>query len=231
MIKTLTPPPKSTLLFEGDSMTSLRLRPCLDTWAWQRLTNAHINYAEKVGDWIFCNRPDLGLSVRNAAVAGDTMTQVLQRFPSVVEALKPAIVVMTIGSNDAAQKIPLEPFRSQMREYCSKLSAFCGGKVLYLGERQLCPGSPPSEEKNLAVARPYCDAAFAEVEAHGGLAIDYSAILCHKEEALKRLYKDHTVFHDGIHLNAVGAEIVAGIVLRALGLMTTPGDPSFGKGS
>ena len=63
------------------------------------------------------------------------------------------------------------------------------------------------------------------VEAFGGLAVDLGAVLKSKAASLAKLWAGHTIYHDGTHFNMVGNEIVAGVVLRALGLMTTPGDP------
>jgi lysophospholipase L1-like esterase len=227
MPRTFAPAPASILLFEGDSLTGFRTKPCLDTWAWQRMTGAHYGYPERVGDWIFCNRPDLRLSVRNGAIGGSTMADVLGRFETITGVLKPGLVVMTIGSNDSTRAIPLDRFRDEVRTYCSRLRELCGGRVIYLGNLVACPGASPQSMMKRGIAAPYYQAAAEVVSAEGGLAVDLGSVLLARANTLREMYEGHTIYHDGTHFNAVGAEMVAGVVLRALGLMQTPGDPAW----
>lgn len=222
-----TPAPGSTLLFEGDSLTGFRAKPCLDTWAWQRLTGAHYGYPEKVGDWLFCQRPDLRLSCRNGAVGGSIMADVLERFPTITGALKPGLVVMTIGSNDATRDIPIDVFGEQVAEFCRQLHACSQGRVVYLGNLVSAHGASESTGKRREKAKAYYTRAAAAVSAHHGLVVDLGSVMQHKSEQLAQWWPGHSIYHDGGHFNQVGNEIVAGVVLRALGLMTTPGDPSY----
>lgn len=227
-MRTLTPAPGSTILFEGDSLTAFRVGPCLDTWAWQRLTGAHYGYPEKVGDWIFCNRPDLALTCRNGAVGGSVMADVVQRFPTVTAGVKPAIVVMTIGGNDSTRQVPLTELAQQVDDYCQRLDALCGGRVLYLGPIAAGHGASPSGAEAKARAQPFYATVRERIERHRGLAVDLGAVLVRKSAELGRLWAGHSIYHDGGHFNQVGNEIVAGVVLRALGLMTIPGEPDLG---
>jgi lysophospholipase L1-like esterase len=190
-----------------------------------RLTGAHYGYPDKVGDWIFCNRPDLNLTLHTGAIGGSILGDVLERFPTITAAFKPAIVVMTIGSNDAARQVPLADFRTQAETYCSRLRDLCGGKVVYLGNLLAAHGASADGVMRRQNAKPYYQAMGEVVEAHGGLHVDLGTVLVRKAEALAKLWAGHTIYHDGGHFNPVGNEIVAGVVLRALGLMTTPGDP------
>jgi lysophospholipase L1-like esterase len=224
-LRTLNPSPASTILFEGDSFTSFRSKPCLDTWPWQRLTGAHYGYPERVGDWIFCNRPDLNINCHNGAVGGSIVNDILIRFPTITEPLKPGIVIMTIGGSDSTRGTPLAVVRSEICEYCSRLLDLCGGKVLYLGNfLPLHDASEPMRQKR-EEARPYTQAIAEVVDAHGGLAVDLGTVLVRKHEALVKLWPGHSISHDGNHFNPVGYEIVTSVVLRALGLMQMPGDP------
>lgn len=225
MPRTLSPKPASTILFEGDSLTGFRSKPCLDTWAWQRLTGAHYGYPERVGDWVFCNRPDLNLTCRNGAVGGAVMADLLERFPTVTGALKPGIVVMTIGSNDSAREVPLAGFRAQVGEFCQRLRDLCDGKVLYLGNLQPLFNASEAVRQKRQAAQPYYRTAAEVVDAHGGLAVDLGSILVRKHEALVKLWAGHSINHDESHFNPVGYEIISGVVLQALGLMQIPGDP------
>jgi lysophospholipase L1-like esterase len=222
---TLSPEASSTILFEGDSLTRFAGKPNLDTWPWMRMTGANYGYPEKVGDWIFCHRPDLNLSCRVGAVGGSVLSDVLARSPGLIEAFKPGIVVMTIGTNDATRSVPLPDFRAQAEEYCQRLRNACGGKVLYLGNLPPHLEDKPETVIRHEAVRPYSLTMAEAVHAHGGLAVDVGAVLKSKVASLTKLWPGHTIYHDGTHFNLVGNEIVAGVVLRALGLIVTPGDP------
>ena len=226
MQRILSPKPASTILFEGDSLTGFRSLPCLDTWAWQRLTGAHYGYPERVGDWVFCNRPDLNLTCRNGAIAGAIMADLLERFPTITGVLKPGIVVMTIGTNDSARAVPLADFRAQVREFCRRLCDLCAGKVLYLGNLLPLPHASEAVRQKRQAEHPYFRTAAEEVEANGGLAVDLGSILLRKHEALVKLWPGHSIHHDDCHFNPVGYEIISGVVLQALGLVQMPGDPN-----
>jgi lysophospholipase L1-like esterase len=224
--KPLTLNPGATLLFEGDSLTRFPGQPSFETWPWMRLTNAHYGYPEKVGDWIFCHRPDLNIACRVGAAGGSIMADVVGRLSSMTEAIKPDVVVMTIGINDANRAVPLADFRAQAEEYCRRLRDLCGGKVIYLGNASFARDESAAAVANAEKSKTYSIAMTEVVEAYGGLAVDLGAVLRSKSASLIKLYPGHTIYHDGTHFNMVGNEIAAGVVLRALGLMTTPGDPA-----
>jgi lysophospholipase L1-like esterase len=223
MPRTLLPLPGSTILFEGDSLTRFAGPPSLDTWAWMRLTGAHYGYPEKVGDWIFCNRPDLNINCRMSAAGGSILADVLGRFDTIAAPLKPATVVMTIGANDLARAVPISSFRSEAEEYCKKLHDLCGGKVLYLGNTF----SAQQRADAVQTGAGYFQSMAEVVNAHGGVVVDLGTVLARKNAALKKLHELHTIYHDGVHFNPVGHEIIAGVVLQALGLITIPGDPDY----
>ncbi len=219
------PAPGSTLLFEGDSLTAFRVGPHLDTWAWSRMTGATYGYPERVGDWLFCQRPELAVSVRCGAIAGSNASDLLERFDRLVAPVKPQLVVMTIGTNDAAQLIEPETVADRVGEFCQRLERLSQGRVLHLGgswPEGVGPAQDPGlRERRFATAR----AIAARLSLHGGASVDLCAVLARRQAILRKLYEGHTIFHDGTHFNAVGHEIVAGVVLRALGLMHVPGEP------
>ena len=222
-MRTITPAAGATLLFEGDSMTNFRSAPTLDTWAWCRLTGAHYGYPERVGDWVFCQRPELAWAVRNGAIAGAVMSEVLARFEQNVVPLKPALVVLTIGSNDAARGVDPAAVAASMATYCTRWAATSGGTVIHLGGVR--PADAGQDPALRARTQAIMTAVAATVRAHGGMSLDVQSILYRQRAVLQKLWSGHTVFHDGTHFNPVGAEIMAGIVLRALGLIALPGVP------
>jgi lysophospholipase L1-like esterase len=221
---TLSLPAGSTLLFEGDSITAFRVAPLLDTWAWMRLSGAHYGYPERVGDWLFCQRPQLRLQVRDGAIAGSASPDLLARFDAHVAPLRPAVVVMTMGPNDVSRSIAPEQSARAIGEFAARLDRLCGGRVLHLGGA-FSPQDTPSvdaerHQRLLATWR----AVRGAVAASGGMALDAYGVLARRHAVLRELYQGHSIFHDGTHLNAVGHEIMAGIVLRALGFMEVPGE-------
>lgn len=211
-------PAGATVLFEGDSITGFRGAPHFDTWAWQRLSHAHYGYPERVGDWLFCQRPELRLSVRNGAIAGSVMAEVLERFERMVAPLTPAVVVLTMGSNDTARGLEPAAVGAAMARFCERLAQLCRGRVLHLGG--VHRGYDAAHQER---ARPVQQALAAAVRAAGGESVDAMQVLDQRQRVLRALYDGHTVYHDGVHVNAVGAEILAGITLRALGLLEVPG--------
>jgi lysophospholipase L1-like esterase len=221
----------STLLFEGDSLTAFRVLPHLDTWAWSRLTGATYGYPERVGDWLLCNRPDLRLTLRLGAIAGSVCSDLLERFERLVVPIKPALVVMTIGANDVSRGLAPTLVADQLGEFCQRLDRLCGGRVLHLGGTWPAPAATGLNEAAQAAAAldrgrrlAMATALAARVRQHGGVSVDLVAVLARRLASLRALWDGHTIFHDGTHFNAVGHEIVAGVVLRALGLMTMPGE-------
>ena len=222
----LAPLPSSTILFEGDSLSGFRSAPLLDSWAWIRLTGATHGFPERVGEWVFCHRPDLRLSVRNGAIGGSTIADLLERFDRHVVPVKPGIIVLTVGTNDCGQGVPLEKFSADLREYARRLHELCGGRLLHVGGFKPMPGAGPDSAHALPTMPAYMGAAAATVTAAGGLAVDAGSVLAHKATELVAQYSGHSIFHDGTHFGPVGHEILAGVVLRALGLIELPGDPT-----
>ncbi|MGZ2745160.1 arylesterase [Burkholderia stagnalis] len=55
-------------------------------------------------------------SVANASVSGDTTSGGRARLPAVLERLKPAIVVVELGANDALRGVPLATTERNLRE-------------------------------------------------------------------------------------------------------------------
>ena len=54
-------------------------------------------------------------SVANASISGDTTSGGLARLPLVMERLKPSIVIVELGANDALRGVPLTTTESNLR--------------------------------------------------------------------------------------------------------------------
>ncbi|MGT0190771.1 arylesterase [Burkholderia pyrrocinia] len=86
----------------GDSLSAEHGLPRDTGWVAllrQRLTNERIDY-----------------SVANASVSGDTTSGGRARLPAVLQRLKPSIVVVELGSNDALRGVPLATTEQNLRD-------------------------------------------------------------------------------------------------------------------
>jgi acyl-CoA thioesterase-1 len=102
-----TPPAASTtpggpvIVVLGDSLSAEYGLPRDTGWVAllrQRLTTERIDY-----------------SVANASVSGDTTSGGVTRLPAVLQRLKPAIVVVELGANDALRGVPLATTERNLR--------------------------------------------------------------------------------------------------------------------
>ena len=83
--------PGQCIVFDGDSLTSRRMRPSLDTWPYLRLMNWERTYADRVAEWLFCNRPDLRLmeaATATSAEASESVTITLRIDPRMLARIK-----------------------------------------------------------------------------------------------------------------------------------------------
>lgn len=137
--------------------------------------------------------------VVNVGVSGDTTQDGLARL-GMVEAAKPAIVVLEFGANDALRGQPLSIAQKNLAEMIAGLQK-SGAKVVLAGIL-VPPNYGPDYEKRLQAMYPALAAKYhvplipfllEGVALHAGL-----------------------MQGDGMHPNAAGAKIVAATVLRAV---------------
>jgi lysophospholipase L1-like esterase len=208
--------PGQTIVFEGDSLTSRRMPPNLDTWPFLRLMNWHGSWADVISELLFCWRPDLNLKFRTAAVGGSSCRNLTERFERVVLPHRPDWVLLTLGGNDSAQQIPLTEFREKMTTYVRRVKKECSGRVAFISGFQPAP-LYPKEKANLNARRQRYHRALKNIASReGALYIDAGTALKTRAQLLYRQSEYHTIYSDGGHFNAVGNIIIAGEVLRAL---------------
>ena len=195
------------------------MRPSLDTWPYLRLMNWERTYADRVAEWLFCNRPDLRLTYHNSAIGGSTAAQCLARYEEAVKPHKPAWVIMTIGGNDRARKVPLDEFEKTLIEYCRRLGKDSGGRMMILGGFKPFPFRP-DDKPIYAMRVKYYQAIRLVIPANNGVFVDAGTPLFKKAQQLVKLWAGHTVYSDQGHFNEVGSEIIAAQVLQALGVIT-----------
>lgn len=207
------------IAFDGDSLTARRLGPSLNTWPYLRLSNWERQYPEMVDEWLFCNRPDLAITCRTAAIGGSTCKAMLDRFDAMVAPHKPSLVIFTIGTNDHSQGVPESTFLTQLTDYCGRVKAL-GARLIYISGMKACPNLDPESARQLDARQAYYRAAMATVRSLGEEVLDIGDTLKTKAESLVRLYPGHTVYSDGSHLNAIGNQIIATLVLEQLGVLS-----------
>lgn len=207
------------IVFDGDSLTSRRAKPSLDTWPYLRLMNWDRTYADRMDEWLFCNRPDLGITCHNAAIGGSTASDCLQRYEDSVKPHKPAWVVMTIGTNDRSRKVPVGDFEAVLANYCERLARDSGGRLVVVGGFKPFPFTP-DQEAAYQDSLNYTQAIRRALDAHNGLFVDAGTPLFEKAQHLVKRWEGHTVYSDGGHFNEIGSEIIATEVLQALGVVT-----------
>ncbi|KVZ09014.1 arylesterase [Burkholderia ubonensis] len=96
------PPGQPVIVVLGDSLSAEYGLPRDTGWVAllrQRLATERIDY-----------------SVANASVSGDTTSGGCARLPAVLARLKPAIVVVELGANDALRGVPLATTERNLRE-------------------------------------------------------------------------------------------------------------------
>ncbi|MDX2111267.1 MAG: GDSL-type esterase/lipase family protein [Verrucomicrobiota bacterium] len=208
------------IVFEGDSNTCRRMEPALDNWPYLRLSNWHITHADRIAEWLFCNRPDLRLSFQNAAVGGSSIRSMHARYASMVKPHKPIWVICTIGANDSAQKIPLADFRTLVELYAHTLKGDSNARLLVIGglTGRFTPDEAGYQEK-IAAITPYYTVLQEVLPVYDGIYLDIFKSLQDKQLALRETWAGHTICTEEGHFNLVGAEIITAEVLQALGVI------------
>lgn len=215
--------PDQTILFEGDSMTQRRMAPTLDDWAFLRLANWHQNFGDLVAEWCLCLLPEWRLTFRNGGVGGSNIRGLLERLPKYQERLKPDWVVVTVGNNDPVQGVTQEEFEAGFDKYCRMIREHSGGRVMFLGGfLESCPTDSPHFEKRQQ-GKAYHEAAGEIVKRYDGIYVNAGRDIAKKAKALLDLSEYHVIYGDGLHFNALGNHVMAGIVMKALGVATFPG--------
>jgi lysophospholipase L1-like esterase len=173
--------------------------------------------------------PDLQLSFHNAGRGGDTSRLLLDRFPTDVLALKPAWCLLAVGVVDvrrafqperAAEAVPLDEYRSNLRTMTNELRA-AGGQVLLLepiGHARPPVGAPAGVTVTHvnSLTATYV-AAMKQVAKECGVdCVELFQPLLRFQASLQDRTPPETMYVDEIHLNPRGdmkyAELVFGFL-------------------
>jgi len=210
-----------SIVFDGDSLTNRRRPGSMDRWPFLDLMNWRDTYAEDMERLLFCLRPDLRLSFRNVGIGGQSCRELAERYDANVAAYKPDWIILTISGNDVSRGIPLAEFKQTMDTYVARARKEWGGRVVFVGGFKACPGAPEGSEERYAKRAAYYRVGRASAREHGGLFVDAGTPLQKKARELYKQSNAHTIYSDGGHFNPVGNLIIAGEVLRALGVDLT----------
>ncbi len=128
-----------------------------------------------------------GLRVINAGVPGETSAAGLRRLPRLLEAHRPALVVLCHGGNDLLRRLPRDALEANLRRMVA-LARAAGAQVVLVGVPG--PGLPPRT-----------DPTYRRVAEALGVPADL--------ETLARLEADTAMKSDPVHLNAAGYAALA----------------------
>lgn len=210
--------PDGVIVFEGDSLTRRDMPPSTDDWPLLRMNNWHRSYAELADEWLFALRPDLRIKCRHSAIGGSSIEELHQRYETQTKPHRPAWIVFTLGTNDGARQIPLATFERELSRYLATAARDAGTRCLYVGGFQPMPGLDSENVANLIRNQPYYESASRLVREAGGLAPEIGQSLLIKAEQHYATSTFHTYYADGLHFNALGNHVIAGLVLEALGV-------------
>ncbi len=208
--------PNDKILFEGDSLTS----GLCNTYA--RMNNWDRNWADDMMDWLFCQRPKLGLTSTKTAVGGSTCQNMIDRYSSRAKAAKASVAMFTIGTNDGITGVPLDTFRSQLDSYVQQLHDDGCRLVIHVGGFVPCPNVDEGAIPQLESCLPYWDIGKEIMAGHDDVFIDVGPEMKRRAEILVEQWPNHSIYSGGVHYSAVGNAIIAGIVLQELDLMALP---------
>jgi lysophospholipase L1-like esterase len=169
--------------------------------------------------WLSCAlRKDVGhhIAVVNQGIGGDTAVGLLERFERDVTRLKPDMVIITIGGNDA-KKVTLEEYQEDMVKLIAKTQEIGAQPVLqtyYCPLYNKMPKNYPIFEKFVQINR--------------DLSKERNIPLIDQYQIFSPYYyKDRKnyeqIMRDGLHVNGIGNAIMAIILCRSFGL----GDPKI----
>ena len=219
----MLPPPDSSILFIGDSITDAGREPMGEPAPWGTAGLGR-GYVSLVESWLLATRPQDRVRVFNRGTSGHTVRDLAARWQADVLDLKPDTVSIMIGVNDVWRQFDT-PLRTETHvlpeEYERTLENLAVRTLPALGaSSRLVLATPFFIEGNKAdPMRVRMDAYGAVVRRlaakHGATFVDtqaaFDAVLAHAHPM--------TLAWDRIHPQPVGHMILARAFLAALGAL------------
>lgn len=137
-----------------------------------------------------------GLNIINMGINGDTVEGMLERFYDHVVKLSPDLVVITGGTNDVFNKVPLDLMKKNLLEMIKRAEANEITPVIGI--------IPPIDEPTLRLKLKGFVDFLRDLKHHYSTIDFYSALVDEKEDRIKEEYD-----LDGVHPNKKGYEKMA----------------------
>lgn len=210
--------PGQVLLFEGDSLSRRAMGASVNNWPLLRMNNWHRSWADLLEEWIFAHRPELEIRCHHVAIGGSTIADLEARYKTQVSPCLPSWIFLTLGTNDFIRGIGVDDFRSRLTTYIRTAQSEHGTRFFYLGGFLPMPGLPESETEVVEKLQGHFQAAREAVLASGGIAPDLGPLMKEKADRHFASSHFHSYYGDGLHFNALGNHVLAGLVMEELGL-------------
>ena len=168
------------------------------------------NYPDYVVNTLNRLHPEAGYELFNAAICGDTSTDLVRRLEVDVLALRPDLVVIGIGTNDALGKMEPEQYRENMTMLIRSIQEHKAKVLLILPSPM---GDEKREEKLLAF-----------IQVLRELAVTYDLPVADAHGLFQQWAKDgkSVVGSDGVHHGPDGFACMGRAVLDGLGYVGVP---------
>jgi lysophospholipase L1-like esterase len=158
-------------------------------------------------DWLGIGlRSHIGrhIHVINQGIAGDTADMLLKRIDRDVVSYRPAVVIVTIGGNDAIGGVPTAVYAGQLRKICSILQSNGAMPVL---QTYYCPVYREGRDG-------FVDAFEANMQANRDLAKELGLPLIDQYSRFEPFYRRYPddyakLMRDWMHVNHLGNLLMA----------------------
>jgi len=202
----------SRLLFQGDSITDMK---------WGRDEKDRNHYLGHSYVFLLCARlgvemPEAQLDFYNRGRSGHTVANLRNRWQAEAVEMKPDLLSVLIGTNDAAQKVKPEDYERDYRFILTESRKANPELRLVLMNPFVVKAGKYTDEKLFSEHRALTDQYGGIVEA---IARDFNAVHIKLQdvfdEAVKKVSPEHWIW-DGIHPLPQGHELIAREWLQAV---------------
>jgi lysophospholipase L1-like esterase len=171
-------------------------------------------------DWFYINlRQEIGshVTVTNLGIGGETTINLLDRIERDVKPHQPALVIVTIGGNDANHEMPVKEYTERLKKICSLILQYQAIPVL---QTYYCPVYHLSNDNFQTLFEAYMQVNRELSQEFGIPLIDQYAFF----EPFYRSEPDEyeKLMRDWLHVNYLGNLVMAQVISRAFGLSFIP---------
>ena len=199
-----------TILFVGDSITDAERTGTAPPYG--------TGYVALVRNLLLARYPELGLSIVNHGVGGDTTRDLAARWERDVVAVRPDWLVCMIGINDvwrafggiASQAVPLPEYTTRLRTLLDRARQATGARLILMTPYMIEPNLAQPMRRQMDV---YGAAVREIAEQYDAVFVDTQAAF----DAVLQTTLPSAWAEDQIHPNGPGHAVIALAFLRAVG--------------